>query len=96
MRLRVAIATSASELPWKSVLAPGRGVTYDLLATTAEELGARLHEKGWGPHGMAPFGYGALSSPALLVDAESTPQAGMGSGSSAALSWRWWKGGPPP
>ncbi|UQA90758.1 CRISPR-associated endoribonuclease Cas6 [Streptomyces halobius] len=59
MRLQVAVTTVASELPWAGVLAPGRGVVYDLLARCAPELDRRLHEEGMGPHGMAPFGYGA-------------------------------------
>lgn len=59
MRLRVAIQTTASEIPWDSVQAPGRSIAYHCLARHAPELGRVLHEKGWGPHGMAPFGYGA-------------------------------------
>jgi len=57
MRLRVEISTAASEIPWECVLKPGRAVCYDLLAKGAPELGHRLHEKGWGPHGMVPFGF---------------------------------------
>lgn len=58
MRLRLDVTTSATELPWRSVLAPGRGLAYELLAQAAPELGRELHERGWGPHGMVPFGYG--------------------------------------
>lgn len=57
MRLRVEISTSAHEIPWECVLRPGRAVCYDLLARGAPELGELLHEKGWGPHGMVPFGF---------------------------------------
>jgi CRISPR-associated endoribonuclease Cas6 len=59
MRLRVAVSTLAREIPWESVLKPGRSFAYELLAKGAPELGARLHEKGWGPYGMVPFGYSA-------------------------------------
>jgi CRISPR-associated endoribonuclease Cas6 len=58
MRLRVEISTAAREIPWECVLKPGRAVCYDLLTKGAPELGRVLHEKGWGPHGMVPFGYG--------------------------------------
>ena len=57
MRLRVEISTAAGEIPWDRVLRPGRAVCYDLLARGAPELGRVLHEKGWGPHGMVPFGF---------------------------------------
>lgn len=59
MRLRVAVMTSASSLPWESVLAPGRGVVYDMLGRVAPELGVKLHREGWGVHAMAPFGHSA-------------------------------------
>lgn len=59
MRLRVAITTTASHLPWPSVLAPGRGIVYDLLGRFAPEVGRRLHGEGQGPYGMVPFGHGA-------------------------------------
>jgi CRISPR-associated endoribonuclease Cas6 len=59
VRLRVEVTTDASELPWLEVLRPGRSLVYDLLAVSAPELGARLHDRGIGPHGMVPFGYGA-------------------------------------
>jgi CRISPR-associated endoribonuclease Cas6 len=64
MRLRVEITTGATELPWSAVLKPGRSLAYDLLARTAPELGRRLHEHGWGPHGMVPFGHSAPCFPA--------------------------------
>jgi hypothetical protein len=63
MRLRVEISTAAGEIPWECVLRPGRAVCYDLLARGAPELGRLLHEKGWGPHGMVPFGF---SGPVFL------------------------------
>lgn len=59
MRLRIMIDTRADVLPWKSVLRPGRSLAYDLLARGAPQLGARLHEQGWGQYGMVPFGHGA-------------------------------------
>ncbi len=59
MRVRLAVVTAAAEVPWGSVLAPGRGLVYDVLGRVAPELGRRLHENGEGPHGMAPFGHGA-------------------------------------
>jgi CRISPR-associated endoribonuclease Cas6 len=59
MRLRIAISTLAKEIPWESVLKPGRSFAYTLLEKGAPELGARLHEKGWGTYGMVPFGHSA-------------------------------------
>ncbi|MDI5973725.1 CRISPR-associated endoribonuclease Cas6 [Streptomyces sp. SL13] len=64
VRLRVDFHTGARQLPWDSVLAPGRALAYGLLERGAPELGARLHTKGWGPHGMVPFGHGAPVFPA--------------------------------
>ena len=63
MRLRLAVTTKAVELPWASVLAPGRGLIYDALARVAPELGRRLHAEGSGVHGMVPFGHGAPTFP---------------------------------
>jgi CRISPR-associated endoribonuclease Cas6 len=64
MRLRIEVTTSAPEVPWRSVLRPGRSVLYDLLARGAAVLGRDLHEGGFGPHRMVPFGYGAPVFPA--------------------------------
>jgi CRISPR-associated endoribonuclease Cas6 len=64
MRLRVEISTAAREIPWECVLKPGRAVCYDLLANGAPELGRVLHERGWGPHGMVPFGFSGPVFPA--------------------------------
>lgn len=63
MRVRLSVTTSASELPWENVLAPGRGVVYDVLGRVAPELGRELHERGLGPYRMTPFGYGAPAFP---------------------------------
>lgn len=59
MRFQVAIRTTATSLAWESVLRPGRALIYELLARGAPELGARLHERGWGETGMTPFGHSA-------------------------------------
>lgn len=59
MRLRVEVITSATEVPWPKVLAPGRALAYDLLSRKARGLGQALHDGGWGEHRMAPFGYSA-------------------------------------
>jgi CRISPR-associated endoribonuclease Cas6 len=64
VRLRLDVVTAAAELPWPILLAPGRGIAYDLLARTAPELGRQLHANGWGPHAMVPFGYSAPIFPA--------------------------------
>jgi len=64
VRLRLHIRTSADRLPWAEVLRPGRGLCYQLLADGDPPLGTRLHEKGWGPYGMVPFGYSAPRFPA--------------------------------
>ena len=66
MRLRIEVTTSASELPWASVLRPGRSLLYDLLAHGAPDLGRRLHDGGLGPHGMVPFGHGAPVFPGAV------------------------------
>lgn len=55
--MRVEVSTAAAEIPWASVLRPGREVCYRLLSAGAPGLGRRLHEVGWGPYGMVPFGY---------------------------------------
>lgn len=57
MRLRVGVSTSARAVPWDKVLEPGRAVCYSLLTSAAPALARRLHEQGWGPHRMVPFGY---------------------------------------
>lgn len=64
MRLRVTVSTAAREIPWDRVLRPGRSVCYDMLAKGAPELGRLLHEKGWGPYGMVPFGFSGPVFPA--------------------------------
>jgi CRISPR-associated endoribonuclease Cas6 len=64
MRLRLAIRTTATCLAWENVLRPGRGLVYDLLSRGAPDIGARIHDHGWGEIGMSPFGYGAPVFPA--------------------------------
>ncbi|MFJ2033989.1 CRISPR-associated endoribonuclease Cas6 [Streptosporangium sp. NPDC087985] len=59
MRLLVEVTTTLKEIPWRSVLAPGRALTYDLLARTAPELGRQLHQNGIAPHGLVPIGHSA-------------------------------------
>ncbi|HEY9390504.1 MAG TPA: CRISPR-associated endoribonuclease Cas6 [Mycobacteriales bacterium] len=59
MRLRIELTTRATVIPWDDVLRPGRGVIYHLLGRSAPMVAGRLHEQGWGPHRMVPFGYGA-------------------------------------
>lgn len=59
MRLRVELSTTVRVIPWDEVLRPGRGVVYHLLRRAAPALADRLHEQGWGPGRMVPFGYGA-------------------------------------
>ena len=57
MRLRIDVITRATEIPWDQLQAPGRGIAYRLLSQAHPALGQRLHESGWGPHGMVPFGH---------------------------------------
>jgi CRISPR-associated endoribonuclease Cas6 len=64
VRLRLTFHTSARELAWDEVLAPGRALSYALLRMGAPALGEMLHDRGWGPHGMVPVGYGAPVFPA--------------------------------
>lgn len=63
MRLQVEVTTRARSIPWREVLRPGRGIVYGVLAETAPELGHRLHEGGWGPYRMVPFGHSAPRFP---------------------------------
>jgi len=63
MRLRVEITTRARDIPWGNVLAPGRGILYDAWRRAAPALAEKVHENGWGPYGMAPFGYSAPMFP---------------------------------
>src|SRR5690606_10533769 len=58
MRLQIEVATTATGLPWRDVLGPGRGVAYHLLRWAAPGLATHLHDHGWGRHGLTPFGYG--------------------------------------
>lgn len=64
MRLRLTFHTGARELAWDEVVAPGRALSYALLRIGAPALGEMLHDRGWGPHGMVPLGYGAPVFPA--------------------------------
>ncbi|MFY1686181.1 CRISPR-associated endoribonuclease Cas6 [Micromonospora sp. WMMD730] len=66
MRLRIEVVTSATELPWSNVLAPGRSLAYELLSRTARGLGQQVHANGWGPNRMAPFGFSAPLFPAAV------------------------------
>lgn len=59
MRVRIDVTTQAKSLPWAKVLDPGRGLAYGLLAASNPELGSQLHDHGWGPHKMVPFGHSA-------------------------------------
>lgn len=59
MRVQLSVTTTATVLPWESVLAPGRGLVYDVLGRGAPELGQRLHAEGVGPYGMSAFGHSA-------------------------------------
>lgn len=63
MRLRVHVKTRAKEIPWDQVIAPGRGIVYSALSRQVPQLGATVHDNGWGPHRMAPFGYSAPEFP---------------------------------
>lgn len=65
VRLRIEVTTSAAEVPWHSVLRPGRSVLYDLLARGAPDLGRELHDVGFGPYRMVPFGYSAPVFPGV-------------------------------
>lgn len=57
MRIRVHVTTTATVIPWPELHRAGRGLIYALLAETAPQLATRVHEHGWGPRRMAPFGY---------------------------------------
>ncbi|MES0837535.1 CRISPR-associated endoribonuclease Cas6 [Nocardiopsis tropica] len=63
MRLRMTVRTAATSLDWENVLRPGRGLIYELLSRGAPEVGAQLHERGWGETGMTPFGHSAPTFP---------------------------------
>ncbi|MBB6174931.1 CRISPR-associated endoribonuclease Cas6 [Nocardiopsis mwathae] len=78
MRLQLTVRTTASSLPWEHVLKPGRGLVYELLARGAPELGARLHEEGWGDTGMVPFGHSSPVFPAAKRRRGSYAVGGVG------------------
>ena len=60
MRLRIEVATRPTELPWLSVLRPGRSFLYELLALGGPELGRFDSTMGALAHtALVPFGYGA-------------------------------------
>lgn len=59
MRVRVDVSTAAAEIPWEMVLAPGRGLVYDLLDRETPVVGRYFHVGGMGPYGLVPFGHGA-------------------------------------
>ncbi|KJE20031.1 uncharacterized protein predicted to be involved in DNA repair (RAMP superfamily) [Frankia torreyi] len=63
MRLRVAVRSSAKEIPWRSVQTPGRGLCYAMLRQLEPTLARALHDDGWGAHRMVPFGYGPPTFP---------------------------------
>ncbi len=58
MRLRIAVTTRATSIPWDEMLRPGRGLIYNLLAETAPDLATHLHDQGQHARQMAPFGHG--------------------------------------
>lgn len=64
MRVRLSVRCRAREIPWSVVLSPGRGLAYGWLSQVNPRLGGLLHERGWGPYGMVPFGHGAPTFPA--------------------------------
>lgn len=66
MRLRVAVTTTADEIPWRVLQKPGRPIVYDILGRVAPRLGALLHADGWGPHRMVPFGHGVPVFPSAV------------------------------
>ncbi len=78
MRLRVTFHTSARSLPWEQVLSPGRAVCYSLFDRTAPELGASLHDRGYGRFGLVPFGYSAPVFPAGRSARSAYPVGGPG------------------
>ncbi|GGP08447.1 CRISPR-associated protein Cas6 [Nonomuraea glycinis] len=63
MRVRVEVSTTAAEIPWGMVLAPGRGLIYDVLNREAPVVGRYFHAGGMEPYGMVPVGHGAPMFP---------------------------------
>ncbi|NJP97979.1 CRISPR-associated protein Cas6 [Nonomuraea sp. FMUSA5-5] len=59
MRVRVEVSTTATDIPWDMVLAPGRGLVYDVLDRENPVVGRYFHDGGMAPYGMVPIGHGA-------------------------------------
>lgn len=57
MRLRVHVYTAATSIPWPEVHRPGRALVYSLVNQSDPGLGEQIHEHGWGPRRMTPFGF---------------------------------------
>jgi len=57
VRLRIAVFTAAQHIPWSEVHRPGRALVYSLIGEADPALADAIHDHGWGPRSMAPFGY---------------------------------------
>jgi CRISPR-associated endoribonuclease Cas6 len=60
MRVRVDVEADVPSLQWKDVHGPARGVVYELLRATDEDLARQLHDQGWAGQPLKPVG---LTSP---------------------------------
>lgn len=85
MRVRVSVFTAAHAIPWEELHRPGRALVYSLLRQADPKLAEHLHAEGWGPAGMAPFGF----CPPVF------PQAGRRRGVYAAGGHGWLEIGSP-
>jgi len=65
VRLRVDVAASLPDMPWRDVHGPARAVVYGLIKRRDPGLAAELHGSGWLRTGMRPVGI----SPPLFVGA---------------------------
>src|SRR5260370_32436380 len=79
VRLRVDVAASLADMPWRDVHGPASAVVYGLIKRRDPGLAAELHGSGWLRTGLRPVGI----SPPLFVVATARrgvyPPSGRGS-----------------
>src|SRR5260370_25927318 len=82
VRLRVDVAASLPDMPWRDVHGPARAVVYGLIKRRDPGLATELHGSGWQRTGMRPVGI----SPPLFVGA--TARRGEYTTSGRGSVWR--------
>lgn len=67
-----------AELAWDDIHKPGQRIVYEALRAHDPELGAALHEHGWGTYGLVPFGFQPPVFPAGKRQPKRYPTGGPG------------------